>query len=32
VLSPARLRDLGIEMPSWRDALRRYLEQRQRTS
>jgi dTDP-4-dehydrorhamnose reductase len=29
VLSPARLRALGIEMPSWRDALRRYLEQRQ---
>jgi dTDP-4-dehydrorhamnose reductase len=32
VLSPARLRDLGIEMPSWRDALRRYLEQRRLTS
>jgi dTDP-4-dehydrorhamnose reductase len=29
VLSPARLHALGIEMPSWRDALRRYLEQRQ---
>jgi dTDP-4-dehydrorhamnose reductase len=28
VLSPARLHALGIEMPSWRDALRRYLEQR----
>jgi dTDP-4-dehydrorhamnose reductase len=28
VLSPARLRALGIEMPSWRDALQRYLEQR----
>jgi dTDP-4-dehydrorhamnose reductase len=28
VLSPARLHQLGIEMPSWRDALRRYLEQR----
>jgi len=32
VLSPARLRALGIEMPFWRDALRRYLEQRQATS
>ncbi|MFZ0139420.1 MAG: dTDP-4-dehydrorhamnose reductase [Candidatus Sulfotelmatobacter sp.] len=32
VLSPAGLRALGIEMPSWRDALRRYLEQRQLTS
>ena len=30
VLSPARLRALGIEMPSWRDALRRYLEERQK--
>ena len=29
VLSPASLQPLGIEMPSWRDALRRYLEQRQ---
>jgi dTDP-4-dehydrorhamnose reductase len=29
VLSPARLQALGIEMPSWRDALRRYLEERQ---
>jgi dTDP-4-dehydrorhamnose reductase len=29
VLSPARLRQLGIEMPPWRDALRRYLEERQ---
>jgi dTDP-4-dehydrorhamnose reductase len=28
VLSPARLHALGIEMPPWRDALRRYLEQR----
>ncbi len=28
VLSPTRLRALGIEMPSWRDALRRYLEER----
>jgi dTDP-4-dehydrorhamnose reductase len=27
VLSQARLQALGIEMPSWRDALRRYLEQ-----
>jgi dTDP-4-dehydrorhamnose reductase len=29
VLSSARLQALGIEMPSWADALRRYLEQRQ---
>ena len=29
VLSPARLRAFGIEMPSWHDALQRYLEQRQ---
>jgi dTDP-4-dehydrorhamnose reductase len=29
VLSPIGLHALGIEMPSWRDALRRYLEQRQ---
>src|ERR1700689_2500039 len=29
VLSPASLRALGIEMPSWRDALRRYLKQRE---
>ena len=29
VLSPASLQRLGIEMPSWNDALRRYLEQRQ---
>jgi len=29
VLSPTGLRALGIEMPSWRDALRRYLEQRE---
>jgi dTDP-4-dehydrorhamnose reductase len=29
VLSPARRQTLGIEMPSWRDALLRYLEQRQ---
>jgi dTDP-4-dehydrorhamnose reductase len=28
VLSPTRLKALGIEMPSWHDALRRYLEQR----
>jgi dTDP-4-dehydrorhamnose reductase len=28
VLSPASLQTMGIEMPSWRDALRRYLEQR----
>ncbi len=32
VLSPRRLRELGIEMPSWHDALRRYMEQRQVTS
>jgi dTDP-4-dehydrorhamnose reductase len=30
VLSPTRLQALGIEMPSWHDALPRYLEQRQR--
>ena len=29
VLSPTSVLALGIEMPSWRDALRRYLEQRQ---
>jgi dTDP-4-dehydrorhamnose reductase len=29
VLSPARLQALGIELPSWRDAMLRYLEQRQ---
>ena len=29
VLSPARLRALGVELPTWQDALRRYLEQRQ---
>ena len=28
VLSPSRMRALGIEMPSWRDALQRYLQQR----
>ena len=28
VLSAIRLRALGIEMPSWRDALRRYFEER----
>ena len=28
VLSSTRLRGLGIETPSWRDALRRYLEER----
>jgi dTDP-4-dehydrorhamnose reductase len=32
VLSPSRLQALGIAMPSWRDALQRYLEQRQRAS
>jgi len=31
VLSPTRLQALGIEMPSWQDALRRFLEERQRT-
>jgi dTDP-4-dehydrorhamnose reductase len=30
VLSPARLQALGIKMPSWRDALSRYLEARQK--
>jgi dTDP-4-dehydrorhamnose reductase len=30
VLSPASLLAHGIEMPSWRDALTRYLEQRQK--
>jgi dTDP-4-dehydrorhamnose reductase len=29
VLSPTRLNGYGIEMPSWRDALGRYLKQRQ---
>jgi dTDP-4-dehydrorhamnose reductase len=29
VLSPSSLEALGMEMPSWQDALRRYLEQRQ---
>ncbi len=29
VLSPARLRALGIEMPSWHMVLQRYLEERQ---
>jgi len=29
VLSPTRLQALGIGMPSWQDALRRYLEERQ---
>jgi dTDP-4-dehydrorhamnose reductase len=29
VLSPARLHALGIEMPSWRNAVQRYLEERQ---
>jgi len=28
VLSPCRLQALGIQMPYWQDALRRYLEQR----
>jgi dTDP-4-dehydrorhamnose reductase len=30
VLSPASLHTYGIEMPTWRDALRRYLEERRR--
>jgi len=29
VLSPSSLQKYGIEMPSWRDALRRYLHERQ---
>lgn len=29
VLSASRLKSLGIEMPSWHDALRRYLKQRE---
>ena len=29
VLSPESLRRFGIEMPSWRDALQRYLKERQ---
>jgi dTDP-4-dehydrorhamnose reductase len=29
VLSPTRLNGYGIEMPSWRDALERYLKQRE---
>lgn len=29
VLSPTRLQALGIEMPSWRDALQRYMKERQ---
>jgi len=29
VLSPTRLNGYGIEMPSWRDALKRYLKQRE---
>jgi len=28
VLSPSRMQALGIEMPSWQDALQRYLQQR----
>jgi len=31
VLSLTRLRSLGIEMPSWPDALHRYLEERRKT-
>jgi dTDP-4-dehydrorhamnose reductase len=30
VLSPASLQRVGIEMPSWQDALRRYLKERER--
>jgi dTDP-4-dehydrorhamnose reductase len=30
VLSPARLQSFGIKMPSWHDALSRYLEERQK--
>jgi dTDP-4-dehydrorhamnose reductase len=30
VLSPTRLHALGIEMPSWHDALRRYLDERRK--
>jgi dTDP-4-dehydrorhamnose reductase len=30
VLSPARLQSLGIKMPSWHDALSRYLEERRK--
>jgi dTDP-4-dehydrorhamnose reductase len=29
VLSPASLQNFGIEMPSWQDALQRYLKARQ---
>jgi dTDP-4-dehydrorhamnose reductase len=29
VLSPTRLNGYGIEMPSWRNALKRYLKQRE---
>ncbi len=32
VLSPTSLQSLGIAMPSWRSALRRYLEERQATT
>jgi dTDP-4-dehydrorhamnose reductase len=32
VLSSARLHSLGIEMPSWTDALRRYMKQRSPTA
>jgi dTDP-4-dehydrorhamnose reductase len=32
VLSATRLKSLGIEMPPWRDALQRYMEQRRATS
>jgi dTDP-4-dehydrorhamnose reductase len=31
VLSPFRLKTLGIETPPWRDALKRYLEQRKKS-
>lgn len=32
VLSAASLHDYGIKMPSWEDALRRYLEQREKSA
>jgi dTDP-4-dehydrorhamnose reductase len=28
VLSPASLKKYGVEMPNWKDALKRYLEER----
>lgn len=32
VLSATSLHSYGIEMPDWKDALRRYLDERQRVS